>query len=83
MSDMRACLGPSGRGCPDRRIMPREQMFQRFTMLRLAGAKGGGRQRTMAGRGSDEYVCPTCARIEDHEIKHGSGPITEPGRLAI
>lgn len=62
---MSAPVRCAGEGCG--KILPREQAWQRFTMLRFLGAKGGGRQRTKAGRGLEEYYCPACALREEAE----------------
>jgi hypothetical protein len=47
------------------RQIQRSSAWQRFTMLRFLGVKGGGRQRTKAGQGLEEYLCGACAMIED------------------
>jgi len=58
-----ACSGGCGREVDPRRA------WQRFTMLRHLGTKGGGRQRTKAGRGVQEFYCTLCADRLDHEAK--------------
>jgi hypothetical protein len=47
----------------------RRQSFQRFTCLRHLGTPGGGRQKTLAGRGEDSYFCNGCARREDLKVR--------------
>ncbi len=39
--------------------------WQAFRLLRHLGTTGGGRQRTIAGKGEDVYYCGRCARLED------------------
>jgi hypothetical protein len=48
----------------------RRTAWQRFSLLRHLGTPGGGRQRTLAGRGEDVYFCNSCARQEDYKV-HG------------
>lgn len=57
----------------------RAAAWQRFTLLRHLGTKGGGRQRTRAGRGLEEYLCDGCARGEDDEVRG----FARPGELAL
>lgn len=65
---MSAPVRCAGEGCG--KLIAREAAWQRFTMLRFLGAKGGGRQRTKAGRGLEEFFCSACAMRED-EIATG------------
>ena len=47
----------------------RSTAWQLFTLLRHLGTPGGGRQKTLAGRGEDTYFCNSCARREDHKAR--------------
>jgi hypothetical protein len=47
----------------------RSTAWQLFQLLRHLGTPGGGRQRTLAGRGEDVYFCNSCARKEDYRVR--------------
>jgi hypothetical protein len=47
----------------------RSQSWQRFSLLRHLGTPGGGRQKTLAGRGEEIYFCTPCARREDYRAR--------------
>jgi hypothetical protein len=47
----------------------RSTAWQLFRLLRHLGTPGGGRQKTLAGRGEDVYFCNSCARREDYKVR--------------
>ena len=51
----------------------RSSAWERFSMLRHLGTPGGGRQKTIAGRGEDIYFCNPCARREDYTVRGIAG----------
>ncbi len=51
----------------------RSTAWQLFQLLRHLGTPGGGRQRTLAGRGEDVYFCNPCARREDYKVRGVGG----------